>query len=264
MFDRYTEKARRTIFWARYEASQVGSPEITTEQLLLGLLRENPGLLGPAVNQATFLQAVRSHMTKLVPISTSADLPLSSASKRVLTYGMEEADMLGHKEIDTQHLLLGLLREEQSPSARLLRECGIELVSARERFSNIEPPAETPPQPSQPADRAPLHALIDALPETVLKLAQIFLTKIRTQDTRPGVVEKLEERMKGMGGFHVGSSHRTEDGVHVRDTRWDIDSHEIGLTERLRIAEDRKKLTYSHHLRGPQGSHQFEVELDLT
>ena len=131
MFDRYTEKARRTIFWARYEASQVGSPEITTEQLLLGLLRENPGLLGFGVNRATFEQAVRSQIAKLAPTSTSVDLPLSDASKRVLTYGLEEANMLGHKDIDTQHLLLGLLREEQAPSAQLLRQHGIELASAR-------------------------------------------------------------------------------------------------------------------------------------
>ena len=269
MFDRYTQKARRCIFWARYEASQVGSPEITTEHLLLGLLQENPGLLGPGVKQITFLDAVRSQMAIRERISTSVDLPVSHASKLVLEYGLEEANMLGHTQIDTQHLFLGLLREEQSPSAQLLGQYGIELVSARERFSKIEPPAKKTAQPNQsPADRAFLHALIDALPETALPFAQGILTKLQTLKTPSGTGEKLggkmRESVRGTGAFHVGATHLVEDGAHVRETHWVIHNHDINLTERLKITEDQRKLTYSHHLRGPQGTHQFEVDLDLT
>jgi hypothetical protein len=137
MFERYTEKARRCIFFARYEASQFGSPYIETEYLLLGLLREDKALANRFLRSPSAVQSIRrqidGHSVPREKVSTSVDLPLSHESKRVLAYGAEESARLNHEHIDTDHLLLGLLREEKSFAAQLLRERGLTLDSVREQ-----------------------------------------------------------------------------------------------------------------------------------
>jgi ATP-dependent Clp protease ATP-binding subunit ClpA len=141
MFERYTEKARRTIFFARYEASQAGSPYIETEHLLLGLLRESSGIA------RQHLKVDRSKLANLLtkkrtgsPISTSVDLPLDNASKRALAYAAQEADQLGHKFIGPEHLLLGVMHEEQSGAAKALKAVGApSLAEVRKSISESSP-----------------------------------------------------------------------------------------------------------------------------
>ena len=153
MFERYTEQARRTIFFARYEASQFGCSFIETEHLLLGLFREDKAL-AQLLGSYRKLEAMRSSITRrgttAPPISTSVDLPLSNESKRVLTYAAEEADRMNNKDISTVHLLLGLLREEKSFAAQLLRDQGLTLDLVRAQQS------EPPPAQSQAASIAGL------------------------------------------------------------------------------------------------------------
>jgi ClpA/ClpB-like protein len=138
MFEHYTEKARRVIFFARYEASQLGSPYIETEHLLLGILREDKSLVQQCL-PIRASEAVRKSVDAMTPtrskVSTSVDLPLSPASKRVLAEAGEESDRLKHKHIGTEHLLLGLLREENETAAQILRELGVNLAEARERIA---------------------------------------------------------------------------------------------------------------------------------
>jgi ATP-dependent Clp protease ATP-binding subunit ClpC len=126
MFERYTEKARRVIFFARYEASQFGSPYIETEHLLLGLLREDKALTNKFLRSHASVESIRKqiegHTTIREKVSTSVDLPLSNECKRVLAYAAEEAERLSHKHIGTEHLLLGLLREEKCFAAEILHE----------------------------------------------------------------------------------------------------------------------------------------------
>jgi ATP-dependent Clp protease ATP-binding subunit ClpC len=144
MFERYTEKARRVIFFARYEASQFGSPYIETEHLLLGLLREDKALsrrLLPGRSQEWIRGQIEAHTTMREKVSTSVDLPLSNEGKRVLVYAAEEAERLSHRHIGTEHLLLGLLREEKSFAAQLLQESGVRLGAARETISKFDPVA---------------------------------------------------------------------------------------------------------------------------
>ena len=133
MFERYTEKARRVIFFARYEASQYGSPVIDTEHLLLGILRETEW--GTRMLPAGAAQAIRTQIEKRTPsgekISTSIDLPLSNDGKRVLAYGAEEADRLNHHPIGPEHLFVGLLREERFIAAQLLVPYGVQLKEMR-------------------------------------------------------------------------------------------------------------------------------------
>lgn len=139
MFEKYTEKARRVIFFARYEASQFGSPYIETEHLLLGLLREDKALSNRFLRGHDEVEAIRKpvedHTVMREKVSTSVDLPLSNEGKRVLAYAAEEAARLSHQHIGTEHLLLGLLREENSFAAQLLKERGITLSQIRDELS---------------------------------------------------------------------------------------------------------------------------------
>jgi ATP-dependent Clp protease ATP-binding subunit ClpC len=156
MFERYTEKARRVIFFARYEASQFGAPAIEPEHLLLGLMREDKTLTARFLARAAAsLEAIRKEIEGRAPlrekISTSVELPLAPETKRVLAYAHEESDRLQHRHIGTEHLLLGLLREERSMAAEILYERGLRLQAVREevaRQSGTDPRAaqkkETP------------------------------------------------------------------------------------------------------------------------
>ena len=142
MFERYTEKARRVIFFARYEASQFGSPYIETEHLLLGLLREDKQLANRFLRSHAAVDSIRKqiegHTTVREKVSTSVDLPLSHECKRVLAYGAEEAERLNHKHIGTEHLLLGLLREEKCFAAEILHERGLRLSTIREELQRSQ------------------------------------------------------------------------------------------------------------------------------
>jgi len=140
MFERYTERARRVIFFARYEASQYGSQTIETEHLLLGLLREDlnvlKGLLIPSpISLPQVRDEIERHMERRKSLSTSIEVPLSIESKRVLNHAAEEADRLGHKHIGTEHLLLGLVRGENSRASVILRHYGADAATIRSKVA---------------------------------------------------------------------------------------------------------------------------------
>src|SRR5882762_5435694 len=136
VFERYTEKARRVIFFARYEASQYGSPYIETEHLLLGLLREDRGVAKRFLDEASAEEGIRAeiekHITPGEQFPTSVEVPLTSESRKVLTLAAEEADRLGHRHVGTEHLLLGLLRVEDSFAGTLLHARGVSAATIRE------------------------------------------------------------------------------------------------------------------------------------
>src|ERR1700674_4545565 len=137
MFERYTEKARRVIFFARYEASQFGAPAIEPEHLLLGLMREDKTLTGRFFPRAQItIESIRREIEGRTllreRIPPSVELPLAPYSKRVIHYSHEESDRLQHRHIGTEHLLLGLLREERSMAAQILFERGLRLAAVRD------------------------------------------------------------------------------------------------------------------------------------
>ncbi|HQR38844.1 MAG TPA: ATP-dependent Clp protease ATP-binding subunit [Blastocatellia bacterium] len=139
MFERYTEKARRVIFFARYEASQFGASAIEAEHILLGLLREDKGLTNrffprPQGSIDSIRKEIEGRTVVREKISTSVDLPLSPVAKRVLQFAQEESERLQHRYIGTEHLLLGLLREEKSLAAEILYERGLRLNQIREEL----------------------------------------------------------------------------------------------------------------------------------
>ncbi len=134
MFERYSNKARRVIFFARYEASQFGSPVLDTEHLLLGILRESRDLLLSVASPA-MVETIRERVLQYVPIHdkipTSVDLPFSDSAEAALHAATEEADRLASHRICTQHILLGLLHEENCLAHRILSEMGVRLEAAR-------------------------------------------------------------------------------------------------------------------------------------
>src|SRR5713101_107099 len=124
MFERYTEKARRVIFFARYEASQYGSSTIASEHILLGLLREDRTIMRRFAGFIQLGPEIRSEIERLIkrrkPFATSVEVPLSDESKRILNFAGEEADRFSHRHIGTEHILLGILRLPDSLAAKLL------------------------------------------------------------------------------------------------------------------------------------------------
>ena len=137
MFERYTERARRVLFFARYEASQLGSISIETEHLLLGLIREGKGLTSRIFARSHLsLENIRKEIEGRTvfreKVSTSVEIPFSTETKRVLQHAAEEADRLLHNYVGTEHLLLGILREERSVAAAILFEKGMRLRGVRE------------------------------------------------------------------------------------------------------------------------------------
>jgi Clp amino terminal domain, pathogenicity island component len=172
LFERFTEHARRSIFFARYEASTLGTRKITCEGLLLGILREDKTVamrVGIGV-----LDSIRNELQQLAPppreglASTSVDMPLSDEAKRALRFAEEEADALGHRHIDSPHLMLGVLRIEDSVAAQLLRKRGIEYEQFRQIVGRGER-AEPAPGPVAPvtAQAAWLQPTISGLEQLV-------------------------------------------------------------------------------------------------
>ena len=176
MFERYTEHARRSIFWAHYEASMLGTREITGEGLLLGILREDK-TVAMRVGIGS-LESIRNELQKSAPpigerASMSVDVPLNHESKRALHFAAEEADAMGHKNIDSPHLLLGLLRIEDSLATELLRKRGIEYEQFRQivaRGERAEPAAARPEARFEPATVAPQAT---SLEPTISELQQL-------------------------------------------------------------------------------------------
>ena len=184
MFERYTERARRVIFFSRYEASQFGSTSIETEHFLLGLIREDKNLTNRFLRDSPSIEGIRKEIEGRTVIrektTTSIDLPLTNECKRILAYANEEAERLNHRHIGTEHILLGILREETCVAAGILRERGLQLDTIRDEMARSIPDRGAPDTPMDvpPADRASVHTLVDQLPESALGRAHWMLEQL--------------------------------------------------------------------------------------
>jgi len=140
MFERYTQAARVAIFAARYHAGESDSVSIETEHLLLGLADADGALLRRVLGSEELVEALCKELrpTSVRPhVTAGGDLPLTDESKRVLAYGAEEGSRLGHQHLDTEHLLVGLMREENCRAAQVLRERGLTLEQARKDLEQL-------------------------------------------------------------------------------------------------------------------------------
>src|SRR5438445_9867833 len=138
MFERYTEKARRAIFFARYECCNYGSEEIESEHLLLGLLRETALLQRLLKTGRESLETLRKeiepHLIRQSSIPTNANVRFNQQSKRILEYAADEAERLSSGEIMPEHLVLGILREDRCLGARILQAHDVTLSRVREEL----------------------------------------------------------------------------------------------------------------------------------
>jgi ATP-dependent Clp protease ATP-binding subunit ClpC len=147
MFERYTETARQALFYSRYEASELGRRSIETEHLLLGLLRAGKGVTSRLFTDAKIsYEPVRGTFDAGAgeKIPTSVEIPFSDETKRILDHTAEEADRLRHSYIGTEHLLLGLLHEDQSIAGEILSRYGMRLEAVREQLVILLNESTTP------------------------------------------------------------------------------------------------------------------------
>jgi hypothetical protein len=139
MFERFTEKARRVIFFARYEASVYGSPYIESEHLLLGIVREDRPLvrrLGQALTQSDLRAEIEKHIKTRERISTSIEIPLTEECKSILNLAAADATRFQQHWIGPGHLLLALLRFERSLAAKLLVARGVTFQLVEQELAN--------------------------------------------------------------------------------------------------------------------------------
>ncbi|MDH3522203.1 MAG: ATP-dependent Clp protease ATP-binding subunit [Acidobacteriota bacterium] len=142
MFEKYNEKARRALFFARYEASKLGSRVIESEHILLGILREGEEAVGEILQRFEVLpedlrREIEGERVFVERISSTAELPLSEESKKILAYASHEAESMLHSAVGSEHLLIGILRVDSCLAARALVQSGIDLYTLREEVLSI-------------------------------------------------------------------------------------------------------------------------------
>jgi ATP-dependent Clp protease ATP-binding subunit ClpA len=183
MFERYTETARKAIFWALHQAYEARSSSIETDQLLAGLLRADPALAQrwPQLIPFTSASTAGAAWPRTLEPVPRRDLPLSHESKRVLAYAAEEGERLAHRHIGTEHVLLGLLREPDSRAGQALRQAGLELTALREQLakltSNVSAEAKAGEQDVHRKEQ--LRRMIDELPPELCGAAEDALRAIQ-------------------------------------------------------------------------------------
>ena len=141
VFERFTERARQVVVFSQEEARTLGHNYIGTEHLLLGLLREREGLAARVLESlGVTVERAREQVLGVAPAGAEAlsgQIPFTPRSKKVLELGSSEARLLGHSYIGTEHLLLGLVRENQGVAARVLSEFDVDPEKVRSEVTRL-------------------------------------------------------------------------------------------------------------------------------
>ena len=160
MFDRFTDRARKVMGLARQEAQRFNHDYIGTEHILLGLIQEGSGVAADVLKSLDVdLKKIRQEVEKLVSHGTTmvtmGQLPFTPRAKKVLELALEEASNLGHNYIGTEHLLLGLIREQEGIAAQVLQNIKVRLEDVREEVLELlgaEPDEQRTRSPSTDAE----------------------------------------------------------------------------------------------------------------
>src|SRR3990172_4032958 len=142
MYERFTDRARKVMQLANQEAQRFNHEYIGTEHVLLGLIKEGSGVAANVLkNLDVDLRKIRLEVEKLVQsgpdMVTMGKLPQTPRAKKVIEYSIEEARNLGHNYVGTEHILLGLLREQEGVAAQVLMNLGLKLEEVREEVLNL-------------------------------------------------------------------------------------------------------------------------------
>jgi ATP-dependent Clp protease ATP-binding subunit ClpA len=170
MYERFTDRSRRVMQLANREAQRFNHEYIGTEHILLGLVSEGSGVAANVLKNLNInLREVRRQVERIVQHGPGGDrvvegrFPKTPRAKKVIEYAVEEAKRLKHNYIGTEHLLLGLLREEEGVAAQVLIYLGLKLDTVREEVTNLL--GHAIPEVSQPIDPPTNVAPIIARPE---------------------------------------------------------------------------------------------------
>ncbi|HMJ00630.1 MAG TPA: Clp protease N-terminal domain-containing protein [Gaiellaceae bacterium] len=163
MFERFTEGARQAVVVAQDEAHGLKHNYIGTEHILLGLLREEKGLAARALESLDItLEEVRAQIARIVGQGdevTTGQIPFTPRAKKVLDLALREALSLGHNHIGTEHILLGLVRENEGVAAWILLDFGADAEKIRNEvisfLSGKGRPISAREEPSQPTEMLP-------------------------------------------------------------------------------------------------------------
>jgi len=142
MYERFTDRARKVMQLANQEAQRFNHEYIGTEHILLGLVKEGSGVAANVLkNLEVDLRKIRLEVEKIVQsgpdMVTMGKLPQTPRAKKVVEYAMEEARNLNHNYVGTEHLLLGLIREQEGVAAQVLMNLGLKLEDVREEVLNL-------------------------------------------------------------------------------------------------------------------------------
>lgn len=142
MWQRFTERARRVVFFAQEEAGRLGENYVSTEHLLLGLVRENDSVAARILDRmGVSLGRIRSEIERQVTRGDGRlgqDMQLTPRAKRVIDLAYDEARNLNNNYIGTEHLLLGLIREGEGMAARVLQKLGVDIERTRREVMNLQ------------------------------------------------------------------------------------------------------------------------------
>src|SRR6187401_584792 len=144
MYERFTDRARKVMQLANQEAQRFNHEYIGTEHILLGLVKEGSGVAANVLKNLDIdLRKIRIEVEKIVQTGqgtemvTMGKLPQTPRAKKVIEYSIEEARNLNHNYVGTEHLLLGLLREQEGVAAQVLMNLGLKLEDVREEVLNL-------------------------------------------------------------------------------------------------------------------------------
>lgn len=142
MFERFTDRARKVMALANQETKRFNHEYIGTEHILLGLVKEVTGVCTAVLKNldvdAGMLRTQVERLAKSGPeVVTSGRLPPTPRAKKVIEYAIEEARALNHKYVGTEHILLGLIREEEGTAAQVLMDAGLKLDDVRQEVLNL-------------------------------------------------------------------------------------------------------------------------------
>src|SRR6188472_449903 len=144
MYERFTDRARKVMQLANQEAQRFNHEYIGTEHILLGLVKEGSGVAANVLKNLDIdLRKIRLEVEKIVQTGPGGDqvvlgqMPHTPRAKKVIEYAVEEARRLNHNYVGTEHLLLGLLREEEGVAAQVLMNLGLKLEDVREEVLNL-------------------------------------------------------------------------------------------------------------------------------
>ncbi|HEX4592085.1 MAG TPA: Clp protease N-terminal domain-containing protein, partial [Gemmataceae bacterium] len=185
MLDRFTDRARNVMKLANEDAKRFSHESIGTEHILLGLVKETSGVAANVLKNLDIdLRKVRLEVEKIVQTGPGSEmvtmgrLPKSPWSKKVINYSIEEARNLGHNYVGTEHLLLGLLREQECVAAQILMNLGLTLADARAEVTNLlghsfvsPPPVDKPIIRQSPPPLPPeVRRIVDELTAEIERL----------------------------------------------------------------------------------------------